>query len=64
MDYYPKGDLQRYLNKYKNQGKNLSISKIIQYFKQLLEGLSYLHEKKLMHRDLKPAVERIEFLTN
>ena len=55
MDHYPKGDLQRYLNKYKNQGKFLSMSKIITYFKQLVEGLEYLHEKKLMHRDLKPA---------
>eukprot|EP01080_Neovahlkampfia_damariscottae_P000361 gene361-6775_t len=55
MDHYPKGDLQRYLNKYKNQGKFLSMSKVITYFKQLIEGLLYLHEKKLMHRDLKPA---------
>jgi serine/threonine protein kinase len=50
-EYVPSGSLFALLEKY----KGLSESVIQNYTKQLLEGLSYLHENEVVHRDLKSA---------
>lgn len=49
MDYYEHGDLSKFLNK-----KPLKEKFTRKYIKQLSNGLSYLLENKILHRDLKP----------
>ena len=54
MEYLPKGDLQRYLNSPlpEEAGQDITF--------QLLEGLQFMHNKGFAHRDLKPAVSKLE----
>ena len=49
MDYYEYGDLSQFLNK-----KPLKEKFSRKYIKQLSNGLSYLLEHNILHRDLKP----------
>ena len=49
LDYYPKGDLSKFLNH-----KPLKEKYCRKYMKQLAQGLEYLLNKDILHRDLKP----------
>ena len=49
LDYYPKGDLAKFLNH-----KPLKEKYCRKYMKQLALGLEYLLNKDILHRDLKP----------
>ena len=49
MDYYEYGDLSKFLNK-----KPLKEKFTQKYMKQLSNGLEYLLENNILHRDLKP----------
>ena len=48
MEYFPLGDLERYMDR---QISELHIKSII---RQLLEGLRIMHQNEFTHRDLKP----------
>ncbi|XP_044755389.1 serine/threonine-protein kinase Nek8-like [Coccinella septempunctata] len=50
MEYATKGTLNEYLYKRK---KKLSAQRVMNYFCQILMGLDHIHEKKVIHRDLK-----------
>jgi len=50
MEYLPEGDLARHL------GSPLPQETVQAISKQVLEGLSIMHQKRMAHRDLKPAV--------
>jgi serine/threonine protein kinase len=52
MDYAPKGTFrQRFLNKH---GRPLPAAPLFPYIKQIATALQYAHDKKLIHRDVKP----------
>src|SRR5438874_217663 len=52
MDYAPKGTFrQRFLN---GHGQRLPATPLFPYIKQAAAALQYAHDKKLIHRDVKP----------
>ncbi len=44
-----KSDLYDAINKYKSENQ------IIDHFKQIVQGLCYMHSHEVLHRDLKPG---------
>ena len=52
MDYAEKGDMK---NKIKKDSQDLPLSTISSYFKQLVNGLDFLHELDILHMDVKLA---------
>jgi serine/threonine protein kinase len=55
MEYLELGDLQRYLN----ERPPLSEKDAGQIASQVVEGLSFMHQNRYAHRDLKPAVRSL-----
>ena len=54
MEYANGGDLDDCLKKFKEINKKYFSEEIIQYFmKQIIDALKFIHEKKIIHRDLK-----------
>lgn len=49
IDLYENGDLSNYLN-----GKKIKEKYAKNYMRQIKDGLEYLYNKKILHRDLKP----------
>ena len=55
MEYADDGDLQTKINKLRKAGGMFKENLIWSYSIQMIEGLKALHDKKIMHRDLKSA---------
>ena len=55
MEYADEGDLQTKITKMQNNNKKFDEIIIWSYAIQIIEGLKSLHDKKIMHRDLKSA---------
>ncbi|NXY32481.1 NEK11 kinase, partial [Pomatorhinus ruficollis] len=52
-EYCEGGDLDFKIQEYKDSGKMFTQSQVIDWFIQLLLGVNYLHERRILHRDLK-----------
>ncbi|XP_043330364.1 serine/threonine-protein kinase Nek11 isoform X7 [Cervus canadensis] len=52
-EYCEGRDLDCKIQEYKEVGKTFPESQIIEWFIQLLLGVDYMHERKILHRDLK-----------
>uniref|UniRef100_A0A8B9V295 Serine/threonine-protein kinase Nek11 n=1 Tax=Anas zonorhyncha TaxID=75864 RepID=A0A8B9V295_9AVES len=52
-EYCEGGDLDLKIQEYKQSGKVFTQRQIIDWFIQLLLGVNYMHERRILHRDLK-----------
>lgn len=52
MDYADGGDLAKFISQ--QRGKPIPEDTILDFFVQICLALKYLHDRKIMHRDLKP----------
>lgn len=50
MDYAPNGTLRQL----HPRGTRLPLSTVVSYVKQIADGLQYVHDQNLVHRDIKP----------
>eukprot|EP01080_Neovahlkampfia_damariscottae_P010810 gene10810-3428_t len=55
MDYYKDGDLEHFIEKYRDKNEYIPEDIIKSFMLQLASGLNCLHQKNLVHRDLKPG---------
>lgn len=55
MEYVPGGDLEQYMNSFVNSNISMSIIRVLNLMKQILQGLNVLHSSNpvIVHRDLK-----------
>ena len=53
MEYCEEGDLSFHIKKRKEQNKFFPERIIVNWFLQICLGLRAIHEKKILHRDLK-----------
>jgi serine/threonine protein kinase len=53
MHYFRNGDLDLLISKRQKDSLYFDEIEVCEYMIQLVAGVAYLHEKKLLHRDLK-----------
>ena len=54
MEYFPKGNLRKVINKYSSAGEYIPERQILKYFSDILSGVDSLCTKEIVHRDLRP----------
>lgn len=54
MEFCSGGDLKKAIDAQKRLAKTFSEEIVLIWFGQLISGLKYLKERKILHRDLKP----------
>jgi NIMA (never in mitosis gene a)-related kinase len=55
MEYADCGDLENKINSHIKNKKHIEEKEILRYFIQIVQGLKALHDKKIIHRDIKAA---------
>lgn len=53
MDYCEGGDLFQLIQQHKQRGRPIPESNVLQWFTQLSLALKYVHDKSILHRDIK-----------
>lgn len=53
MEYADGGDLYTHLKKVKSLGQSLTESQVVNLFVQIAMAVKYMHDRKLLHRDIK-----------
>jgi len=54
MEYCSGGSLRTIINEYKKKGERMPEKTVIKYMTQILLGVDYIHEDRIIHRNLKP----------
>jgi NIMA (never in mitosis gene a)-related kinase len=55
MEYADGGDLGQRLEELKQAGSGFDEADLWYYLSQIVQGLSHLHHRRILHRDIKPA---------
>lgn len=53
--YYAGGDLQLEISEARKNGKPITPCRFLQIFTQVTSALNFLHNKNIIHRDVKPG---------
>jgi len=53
MDYCEGGDLQQYITQRKRQRSSIAEPQVIRWFTQMCLALKHMHDKNILHRDIK-----------
>jgi len=54
MEYCCGGNLRDVITKYRKENNCIPEDTVLEYMRQIISGVNYIHSKKIMHRDLKP----------
>ena len=49
------GDLEQYIKKTKESNTQINSNLVYRWSIQMIKAINYLHENKIMHRDIKPG---------
>ena len=56
MEFCSGGTLTKVIFKQEQKGEPFSEQQILKWFAELSAGIEYLHDRKIIHRDIKPDV--------
>jgi serine/threonine protein kinase len=55
LEFVPGETIQQHLKRLNERGRNLSVSKVIEYMAGVCDAVDYAHQRGMIHRDIKPA---------